>query len=114
MKRDRTTPRRARGTAFERIDWSRGIAAALPHAGYGARDRHRDFRALFTATEQGKRVLAHILARCRLWEGSYSGGDTHHTAFREGQRSIAIWLMELIETEPEDATATAETERTNS
>jgi hypothetical protein len=98
-------------STLDRIEWSREMARLLP-ANYTAADRHRDFRAVFTTGDSGRRVLAHILARCRLWEGSYAGADTHHTAFREGQRSVAIWLMELIEAEPEDAPPRTETERT--
>jgi hypothetical protein len=98
-------------TIQERIDWSREVASALPLAAYSVADRHRDFRETFSATEQGRRVLAQILSRCRLWDRSYAGEATHETAFREGNRDIGLWLMGVIEAEPLEAAASADNER---
>lgn len=98
-------------TTQERLEWSREIADALPQASYSVRDRTRDFRALFSVTEQGRRVLAQVLSRCRLWDRTYAGDDTHETAFREGNRDIGLWLMDVMEAEPRDAPASADSER---
>lgn len=49
-------------------------------------------------TDDGRRVVKHIFVTCGLTEPSYSS-DTCYMAFREGQRSIAIALKQLINDE---------------
>jgi hypothetical protein len=49
-------------------------------------------------TDDGKRVLKHIFLTCGISEPSYSD-NTHYMAFREGQRSVAIALKQLMSEE---------------
>ena len=66
---------------------------------YTEMDRYRDFRALFTDSEAGKRVLAEILAWGHIWHSSMDP-DPHHTSFQEGERAIALKILASIEVEP--------------
>lgn len=85
------------------------LAADSPPAGYGAADRTRDFRAVFRATPAGRRVLAQLLARCRVCARSHVPGDALETARREGMRDVGLWLLDMFD-EAADAPATAEDE----
>ena len=99
-----------RSRAGGRIAFSGRIAGDLPARGYTARDRQRDFKHVFEAGAEGRRVLAQLLMRCQVWERSYVTADTHESARREGMRDIGLWIMELINTEPVDGPETAATE----
>ena len=60
-----------------------------------------DIRALFS-TGEGVRFFARLLAACGVFRLSYSAGDTHATAFAEGQRNIGlIFYGDLLEAESE-------------
>ncbi len=84
----------------DRISFSERVAADMPDPrSYGPADQYRDFARLFDSP-MGRRVLAIILVRCQLWERSYTPGDSHETAKREGMRDIGLWLMETINMEP--------------
>lgn len=85
--------------AFSRLASSDEFLRCLPPAGYSDHDRHVDFKATF-GTEQGRRVLALILARCHLWGSTFYHGDTHDTAFAEGEREVGLWLMDMVANEP--------------
>lgn len=85
----------------DRIEFSRRVASDYPGAGYTARDRFRDFAAVF-GTPQGRRVLAQILVWCQVWERSYVPGDANETILREGMRNIGLRIMETINIEPVD------------
>jgi hypothetical protein len=72
------------------------IRDTLPATGQTARDRQRDFRAVFRSTPAGQRVLAQILDRCRVCGRSYVPGDSHETARREGARDTGLWLLDIL------------------
>jgi hypothetical protein len=63
-------------------------------------DRYREFRAVFLATDQGKRVLLDILTMCHFRRSSVVKGDPHHTYFKEGERNAALMILDLISVEP--------------
>lgn len=88
--------------------WAAGDA---PPPGYSAEDRRRDFRLAFLDAPAGRRALAQLLARCRVWERSFVPGDTHETARREGMRDVGLWLLEIVNADPAAAPATADTEQ---
>lgn len=70
-----------------------------------------DYRRVF-ATEEGGRVLADILARAGVMQSSYTIGDSHETAFREGRRRLGLELVEMINSDPEALTKLATTGET--
>lgn len=44
-------------------------------------------------TPEGERVLRRILAATKPFGLSYTRGDTHETAYREGMRRVGLWLL---------------------
>lgn len=44
-------------------------------------------------TPEGERVLRRILAETKPFGLSYTRGDTHETAYREGMRRVGLWLL---------------------
>lgn len=79
-----------------------------PAPDYGAADRQRDFQAVFDQTPEGPRVLAQIVARCRVADRSYVPGDSLETARREGQRDIGLWLIGILTADFADRPRSAE------
>lgn len=63
-------------------------------------DRYRDFRQVFLATEAGRRVLDDLLFMARFHERTAVKGDALETYFREGQRSVALQVLIILEREP--------------
>lgn len=67
---------------------------------YTRMDRYRDFRAVFMATPQGRRVLWQILAWGRMYAPVAKTGDPHMTYFRDGERNIGLRIMQAMNAEP--------------
>ena len=60
-----------------------------------------DLRALLSIRE-GARFFARLLAACGVFRLSYTPGDTHATAFAEGQRNIGLTVYsDLLEVDPD-------------
>jgi hypothetical protein len=77
--------------------------AALPSTdGYSAKDRYHDFRRIFMGSDEGRRVMAEILSWGRLMQpwGFSSPIDPYQMALREGQRNIALKLLDTVLREP--------------
>lgn len=55
--------------------------------------RREEFRALFMGTEVGRRVLSDILAMGHLYQSSMMP-DPHATAFKEGERNLALRILD--------------------
>ncbi len=53
-----------------------------------------ELRALL-ATEGGRSVVWRILGRCGIYAPSYAGDE--QTEYREGRRSIGLWLLAEIQ-----------------
>lgn len=70
--------------------------------GYTDMDRYRDFRLVFQGSEEGKRVFRELLAWGHMFRTSMTGApvDPLRLAFREGERNIALRLLNAISTEP--------------
>ena len=48
-------------------------------------------------TKAGKIVLNKIIDVCRVEEHGFVPGDSHATAFRCGQKSIGLWVKDILE-----------------
>lgn len=96
---------RASDNAF---DLSASIRGLLPHAGYTAIDRQRDFQTVFRSTPAGRRVLAQLLERCRVCDRSYVPGDSLETARREGLRDAGLWLVDILAEDSADRPRSAQ------
>ena len=54
-----------------------------------------DYKITF-GSEQGQRVLDDLSKRCHEFNTTHINGDSHESAFFEGQRSILIWIKNII------------------
>ena len=59
------------------------------------------------ATEPGQRVLAHLATFCNEKRTTYQVGDAHHTAFREGARTVILEIRKKLEASAEPMPARA-------
>lgn len=54
----------------------------------------RCYREVF-GSDAGKIVLADLSKYCHVMKSTY--GEDSHTAFREGQRSVALRILQILE-----------------
>ena len=59
-----------------------------------------DYQSLFT-TEGGRKVLLDLMARYHVGAQVHTAGDPLETAFRDGQRSVVLHLLDQIALGPE-------------
>ena len=59
-------------------------------------DLKKTYRQLFN-TDEGKVVLRDLKLRNHVLSSSYVAGDPHDTSFREGQRSVVLTIMRMME-----------------
>lgn len=80
------------------------ISTAHPGPGrYSPADRYQDFRQLFLATDQGRRVLHEILSWGHMFHASVPAMgviDPYRVAVQEGERRIALKLFSTVHIEP--------------
>lgn len=69
---------------------------------YAPMDRYRDFRQVFLATEQGRRVLWEILDMGHMTAVPcvLAGFDTNRTNFFGGRQALAIDIFKAVHIEP--------------
>lgn len=79
------------------------LAAPRPPAGYTELDRYRDFRRVFTGSEEGKRVLQEIMRLCCMARPMNFGNpiDPNLALVIETRRNLGFSLRHIIETEPQ-------------
>ena len=54
-----------------------------------------DYKITF-GSDEGKRVLEDIFIRCHESSTTFSKGDSHESAFFEGQRSIMVFIKSIL------------------
>ena len=59
-----------------------------------------DFKTVFNSDE-GKRVLADLEKRCHFLTTTNIKGDSHESAYMEGQRSILLFLKAMLQNDNE-------------
>jgi hypothetical protein len=55
----------------------------------------QDYKITF-GSDEGKRVLDDLKKRCHFYSTTHVQGDSHESAFFEGQRSIIVFMEKLI------------------
>ena len=87
------------------------LSNARPQS-YTAMERYADFRAVFLGSDQGKRVLHEILSWGHLYRSSaqVANFDPYKTMYCDGQRSIGIKTMMVINNEPRSQPTKATTQ----
>ena len=78
------------------------LAASHPGKGYKPMDRHRDFKRVFLADEQSRRVLYEVLSFCGMFRSAAPRAkfDPYETMFFNGQQDIGFRLLATINAEP--------------
>lgn len=59
-------------------------------------DLKKTYRQLFN-TDEGKIVLRDLKLRNHALTTTFVAGDPHDTSFREGQRSVVLTIMRMME-----------------
>ena len=54
-----------------------------------------DYKIIF-GSDEGKRVLDDISKRCHEFNTTHIKGDSHESAFFEGQRSILVFIKSIL------------------
>ena len=54
-----------------------------------------DYKIIF-GSEEGQRVLEDISIRCHEFNTTHIKGDSHESAFFEGQRSIMVFIKSIL------------------
>ena len=60
----------------------------------GQSKRRDDYETTFS-TEAGQRVLADLMANFHMGRSSHAAGDSHETAFREGERHVVRHILNM-------------------
>ena len=55
----------------------------------------KDYQIIF-GTDEGKRVLEDLKKRSHFYSTSHVKGDSHESAFYEGQRSLVVFIENLL------------------
>ena len=54
-----------------------------------------NYKQTFTS-ESGKKVLEDLKKRCSFETTTFVQGDSHDTAFREGQRAVVLFINNML------------------
>ncbi|MEQ8193819.1 MAG: hypothetical protein RIB59_04955 [Rhodospirillales bacterium] len=92
--------RRAHRAAPDPEAFLAGLREAALGRRYTKIDRYRDFRAVFLATRQGRRVLWQILEWAHVYRSVAVRGDSHQTYFRDGERNVGLRILAVTNAEP--------------
>jgi len=68
---------------------------------------HQMYRRVFE-TEDGLRVIEDLKTRFWFHAPVHAPGDTHETAYRDGQRSIVLSLISMLQEDHRELPTTAE------
>ena len=55
----------------------------------------KDYKIIFN-TDEGKRVLDDLKKRSHFYNTTHVKGDSHESAYYEGQRSLVVFMETLI------------------
>ena len=59
-----------------------------------------NYKTIFN-TDEGKRVLADLEKRCHYHSTTNVKGDSHESAYIEGQRSVILFIKSMLQKESE-------------
>ena len=60
----------------------------------------KNYKFIFN-TEEGKKVLADLEKRCHYHSTTNVKGDSHESAYMEGQRSVLLFIKSMLQNENE-------------
>jgi len=82
-----------------------GVVLGLPpKSDYTKADRYRDFRKVFMETPEGQRVLRELFEWGHMFRANIAARpiDPYLTHFLEGERNIALRVLNTLAKEPTD------------
>jgi hypothetical protein len=50
-------------------------------------------------SDEGKKVLSDLEKRCHFWSTTNVKGDSHESAYMEGQRSVLLFIKNMLQEE---------------
>ena len=56
-----------------------------------------DYKSIFNSDE-GSRVMADLEKRCHFLSTTNIKGDSHESAYMEGQRSVLLFIKQMLQT----------------
>ena len=56
-----------------------------------------NYKTIFN-TDEGKRVLSDLEKRCHFHSTTNVKGDSHESAYMEGQRSVLLFIKQMLQT----------------
>ena len=59
-----------------------------------------DYKSIFNSDE-GSRVMADLEKRCHFLSTTNIKGDSHESAYMEGQRSVLLFIKSMLQNEKE-------------
>ena len=59
-----------------------------------------NYKTIFN-TDEGKIVLSDLEKRCHFWSTTNVKGDSHESAYMEGQRSVLLFIKSMLQKENE-------------
>ena len=57
-------------------------------------------------SDEGKKVLSDLEKRCHFWSTTNVKGDSHESAYMEGQRSVLLFIKSMLQKENENVKRT--------
>ena len=61
------------------------------------KELQENYKFIFN-TEEGKKVLADLEKRCHYHSTTNVKGDSHESAYMEGQRSVILFIKSMLQT----------------
>ena len=61
----------------------------------------REIYKIVFGSDQGKRVMEDLEKRCHFWSTTNIKGDSHESAYMEGQRSVLLFIKSMLQNENE-------------
>ena len=52
-------------------------------------------------SDEGKIILSDLEKRCHFWSTTNVKGDSHESAYMEGQRSVLLFIKSMLQNEKE-------------
>lgn len=120
-RRERNLHRRGETKALQQVEALRQVGGSDPlefferlrlvHFGpsYSEVDRYQDFRKVFLDTTEGRRVLYQLFDWGHVFHTNMVPGasvDSHLAFFRDGERSIVLQILAVLDTAGEEPPAT--------
>jgi hypothetical protein len=62
------------------------------------KELRRNYQKIFESDE-GKQVLSDLEKRCHYWSTTNVKGDSHESAYMEGQRSVLLFIKSMLQKE---------------